>query len=92
MRMRHLLRSTDVLVTLCGQAAREADAILHRRASVPITLPALEDREGVQELAPASGHTILAAGRLVPEKGFDILIEAFASTAHLNTVPVWRLA
>jgi glycosyltransferase involved in cell wall biosynthesis len=79
LRMRHLLRSTDVLVTLCAAAGREADAILRRRASVAIALPALADRDGAQDLAPARGRTILAAGRLVPEKGFDTLIAAFAS-------------
>jgi glycosyltransferase involved in cell wall biosynthesis len=79
LRMRHLLRSADVLVTLCAAAGHEADAILRRRASVPIALPALPDRDGAQELEPARGRTILAAGRLVPEKGFDTLIAAFAS-------------
>lgn len=81
MRMRYLLRSTDMLVTLCAQAGRQADRILGRQVSMPIALPALEDRTSQQEPTPACGRTILAAGRLVPEKGFDILIEAFAKLA-----------
>jgi glycosyltransferase involved in cell wall biosynthesis len=76
-RMRHLLGSADVLVTLCAKASREADLILGRQASMPIALPALGERTAQGEPTSARGRTILAAGRLVPEKGFDILIAAF---------------
>ncbi len=41
--------------------------------------------------APAGrARTLLAVGRLAPEKGFDVLIEAFARIA--DTCPDWNLA
>jgi glycosyltransferase involved in cell wall biosynthesis len=81
MRMRRLLGAADRLVTLCAKAGREADLILGRQASMPIALPALGDRASQPEPTSARGRTILAAGRLVSEKGFDILIDAFAKLA-----------
>jgi len=38
---------------------------------------------------PREGHTIAALGRLSPEKGFDLLIDAFARIAA--DFPEWRL-
>lgn len=35
------------------------------------------------------GHTIVAMGRLSPEKGFDLLLQAFSRIASLN--PDWQL-
>ncbi len=77
-RMRRLLCKSDVLIVLCTRAGQEADRILRRRASIPLPLPALDDRPSLQDLAGARGRMVLAAGRLVREKGFDILIEAFS--------------
>lgn len=37
----------------------------------------------------SDGHTIGAVGRLVPQKGFDLLLDAFATVA--KAVPEWRL-
>ncbi len=39
--------------------------------------------------APLTGRTIVAAGRLEREKGFDRLLDAFAPVAHAH--PDWRL-
>ena len=39
-------------------------------------------------MPPVDGHLLLAVGRLGPEKGFDLLIQAFASLSNRGD---WRL-
>ncbi len=80
-RMRRLLAGADLVVTMCESAAYEADAILCRGDSVVIPLPALPATLGAPIAAKAPCRTILAIGRLVREKGFDTLIDAFALIA-----------
>jgi glycosyltransferase involved in cell wall biosynthesis len=75
-RMARLLRGADAAVTLSHQALEDAAAILPRAKLHAIPLPALENDTAPP--SPASGCTIMAAGRLVPEKGFYDLMEAFA--------------
>lgn len=41
------------------------------------------------KLSPLEDKTILAAGRLVPQKGFDLLIEAFSKI--VDKAPDWRV-
>jgi len=74
-RMRRLLRDADALVAMGALHEAQAEAILGRTTSTIIPLPALDDDRPV---SPASGRTILAAGRLIHQKGFDLLIDAFA--------------
>ena len=79
-RMRWLLRHVDALLAMCDDVRETADRILRRRVAITMPLPALDDA-APRPLRPAAGHHVLAAGRLVPEKGFDTLIEAFARVA-----------
>lgn len=76
-RMRHLLRHADAIVTLSEVARHQASEIMRGKRTTTIALPALAD----QSPAPRASQpdpVILAAGRLVPEKGFADLIDAFA--------------
>ena len=78
LRMRHLLRDVGAVVALSEPAAGEAERILGRAIVATIPLPALGDTSPPPLPLPAH-DTVLAIGRLVPEKGFAPLIEAFAA-------------
>lgn len=73
-RMRRLLERADALVTMGEMHRRQADAIMGRSIATIIPLPALDNGPPAGR---ATGKTILAAGRLIQQKGFDLLIEAF---------------
>lgn len=77
-RMRWLLRGADAIVALSGATAMQARNILARPNVNVIPLPALPDDPPPLVAIDAGNRAILAAGRLVPEKGFDLLIAAFA--------------
>jgi glycosyltransferase involved in cell wall biosynthesis len=77
----------DALVVLTEEDAREYARLvpgLPRLAVIPNSVRRLEGGQ-----ASLDGTTILAAGRLTPQKGFDLLIRAFARLAGAN--PEWRL-
>ena len=78
LRMRWLLRDAAAIVTLSDAAAEQARRIVRGVPVETIPLPALPDNPLPLVSSAQGNHTILAAGRLVPEKGFDLLIEAFA--------------
>jgi glycosyltransferase involved in cell wall biosynthesis len=93
-RLRNVMKKSypalDVLVTLTeadghayedllGQAGKDI-----RRARIPNTAHALGGAD-----ADLEAKTVLAAGRLTPQKGFDMLIRAWAQVAPSH--PDWKL-
>ncbi len=78
-RMRHLLRRVQAVVALSDVARDQADRILRRSVTRTIALPALsDDAAPPMPILETKPPVVLAAGRLVPEKGFARLIDAFA--------------
>jgi len=73
--LRGHLAGADAVATLARRAADDLRAIAPDLRCETIPLPALDD----DEPAPVAAHgdTIIAAGRLVPEKGFHHLVDAF---------------
>ena len=79
-RMRRLLRRADAVVALSDPARDQANRILRRDVASTIPLPALDDDDAPPFAIPDTvPPLILGAGRLVPEKGFARLIDAFAA-------------
>ena len=75
---RHRLRMADAAIALSPATVAHANAVLHRKITQYIRLPVLDDAPAVSHLTPASGNIILAAGRMVKEKGFHVAIQALA--------------
>ncbi|PZU06887.1 glycosyltransferase [Sphingomonas sp.] len=76
--MRRLLKKADGLIALSGAARVQVEDIVSGPAVRSIPSPALDDV--LPPPTQAEGRMVMAAGRLVPEKGFGMLIEAFART------------
>jgi glycosyltransferase involved in cell wall biosynthesis len=61
-----------------------------QKRSIIIPNPiAIEPPKPHGDTRPAADRTVVAMGRFAPEKGFDLLLEAFARIADQN--PAWRL-
>lgn len=81
-RTRWRLRDANAIVTLSEPDKRLADQLLRRGDVVAIPLPALSASPIPPVPVDPACRLILAAGRFVPQKGFDVLIEAFAIVAR----------
>jgi glycosyltransferase involved in cell wall biosynthesis len=77
----------DALVTLTGGDAGSYRELLGDRIRVACIPNAVRRLEGAS--AALDGHTVLAAGRLTRQKGFDLLIPAFGRVHAAH--PEWRL-
>lgn len=83
-RTRRRLRVAQAAVSLADSMTEDADRVLGRRITTRLPLPALDD-ETDGGLSPASGDLIVAAGRLVHVKRFDIAIHALAALPSRRT-------
>lgn len=75
---RHRLRNCDAAIALSPSVIGQADDVLDRKITQYIRLPVLDDAFMPTALTRAQGNVIVAAGRLVKEKGFDVAIRALA--------------
>jgi len=79
----------DALVVQANALAGWGAAVMLGKARVHVVPNPLRDMESFVSRSRERPLTIAAVGRLVPEKAYDILVEAFADLA--DEFPGWRL-
>jgi Glycosyltransferase len=85
--MERLYPKLDAFTVLTEGTRREYEAILDGRPRLAVIPNSVRELGG--RTADLEAKTVLAAGRLVSQKGFDYLIPAFAQVAAAH--PDWRL-
>jgi glycosyltransferase involved in cell wall biosynthesis len=85
--MRRRLRRLDAFVVLTEGHRARYRRLLRGRGRVEVVPNTVRPLPGPK--ADPAARTIFAAGRLVDQKGFDLLLEAFAPVAAAH--PDWRL-
>jgi glycogen(starch) synthase len=79
--LRQMLRNADAVTACSAYALRDLRAFESPRGPsqvVPNGVDPVEFTTSAAATAQESGPYILAVGRLVPQKGFDVLLDAFA--------------
>jgi glycosyltransferase involved in cell wall biosynthesis len=85
--MRRLYPRLDALTVLTGEDMRAYEAHLDGRVRLVQIPNSVREMSGGS--ADLTAKTVLAAGRLSPQKGYDLLISAFAQVVAKH--PDWRL-
>jgi GalNAc-alpha-(1->4)-GalNAc-alpha-(1->3)-diNAcBac-PP-undecaprenol alpha-1,4-N-acetyl-D-galactosaminyltransferase len=80
----YLVAQTDEMATFFAAEMSERGRVIHN----PVVRPVVAAWNGIIK-GPDSAHLLLAMGRLVEEKGFPLLIRAFAQLASRH--PSWSL-
>jgi glycosyltransferase involved in cell wall biosynthesis len=81
--LRRRLGRVDAVVAMSPALAAEAEAVLGEGSVIPIAQPTLPDAP--LPLAPAAAEpVIVAAGRFVAQKRFDLLLDALARLASAD--------
>lgn len=87
---RWLYPRASAIVAQTRRCAIELEPLARHRVDVIANPVSVESAAGRPlRRSKVAGHTLLAVGRLAPEKGFDLLIEAFAKLA--GRYPDWNL-
>lgn len=87
-----MYRRAAAVVVLTSAAAK---LVAPWTARAPVVIPSAVDwptsggAAPVTAQQPRRGHRVIGIGRLEPEKGFERLLQAFATVAHQH--PNWRL-
>jgi glycosyltransferase involved in cell wall biosynthesis len=79
-----LVCQTSAMITQLQQEMKVTGYAIPNPVEMPAALTSMIPKDG-----STNSHTVIAMGRLVPQKGFDLLLEAFARIAERH--PTWSV-